>query len=135
MAVRLHCSPSGGWHVVIGMSSVGNLPATEFRWTIEAASREFGITSSILRKRLTAIHERADREDKCYSTEQLVKAIFGSLQGERLRELRERADNLALKNASLRGEMLDRAELIKALEGIFLAVNQLIAAASLPKEL
>ena len=116
------------------MSSVGNLPATGFRWTIETACREFGINSALLRKRLNAVHERADREDHCYSTEQLIKAIYGSIQGERLREVKERADNLSLKNASLRGDLLDRQELAKALEPIFLAVKQLVAASALPKE-
>lgn len=111
-----------------------NIPDEDLRWSVNAAAREFGITAPTLRKRLITAREMAAR-DKCYSTEQIVKAIFGSIQGERLREIKERADNMALKNASFRGEMLDRGELTRALEGIFLAVNQILSAASLPKEL
>jgi hypothetical protein len=112
-----------------------NIPQEELRWSLDAACREFGITSHTLHKRLVAVNERADLEDKCYSTEQIITAVFGSIQGERLREVREKADNLALKNASLRGELLDRMELAKALEPIFLAVRQIISASSLSKEM
>jgi hypothetical protein len=112
-----------------------NLPEEEFRWSLEAASREFAITANTLRKRMVAVSESPDRKDNCYSTEQIVTAIFGSIQGERLREVREKADNLALRNASLRGELLDRAELAKALEPIFLAVRQIISSdSSISKE-
>jgi len=54
------------------------------------------------------------------------------LAAERLRKLTEEADNVALKNKILRGEVIDKAALLKALEGIFAAVTQIIQASPLP---
>jgi phage terminase Nu1 subunit (DNA packaging protein) len=111
-----------------------NVPTEELRWSLEAASREFAVTTGTLRKRMVAVGESADRKDHCYSTEQITTAIYGSIAGERLRETKERADNLALKNAFLRGDLLDKAELTKRLEPAFLAIRQIITASPLPKE-
>jgi hypothetical protein len=112
-----------------------NVPQKELRWSLEAASREFDVTTGTLRKRLVAVGEIVDRRDNCYGTEQITNAIYGNIAGERLREIKERADNMALKNASLRGELLDRSELAKALEPIFLSIRQIISSdTSVPKE-
>ena len=65
-----------------------NIPDEELRWSLVAAGREFGLTPGSLRKRLVAVGENADREDHCYSTEQIINAVFGSIQAPP--EVRER---------------------------------------------
>jgi hypothetical protein len=111
----------------------GNIPRDALRWTVESAAREFDISKETVRKRLTAVEEYPDAQDKCYSTGQIVHAIFSSIQAERLREMKGRADNWELRNGALRGELLNRESLSKALGAIFSALTQIILSAPVPR--
>jgi hypothetical protein len=57
-----------------------------------------------------------------------------SLTSERLREIKERADYLALKNAALRSELLEREAVEKAGEAFIISVRALIETSSMSKE-
>ena len=59
---------------------------------------------------------------------------FRSISTERLREIKERADYLALKNAALRGELLEREAITKAGEAFVVSIRSLIETSSMPKE-
>jgi hypothetical protein len=50
------------------------------------------------------------------------------------REIKERGDNWALKNAILRGELLNRSDVMAALEPLFSAIAQIINASALSKK-
>jgi hypothetical protein len=103
------------------------------RWSVEASAREFGVSKDWIKKRLIEVNENPDAKDKAYSTAQIVKAVFGDIYGERLRETKEKADNWALKNAQLRGELLDRNSILRGMEHIIAATARLIDASSLSK--
>jgi phage terminase Nu1 subunit (DNA packaging protein) len=103
------------------------------RWSIDAASREFGVSKDWVKKRLIEVNEPSNPKDKCFSTAQIVKAIFGDIHGERLRETKEKADNWALKNAVMRGELLDRSSILRGMEHIITSTARLIDASSLSK--
>jgi len=59
---------------------------------------------------------------------------FRSISTERLREIKERADYLALKNAALRGELLERDAILRAGEAFVISVRSLIETSSMTKE-
>ncbi len=107
-------------------------PAT-LRWTIERAGTEFNINPRTLRQRLTAQAIQAG-EDGRFSTSQICAAVFGDIQGERLRKTREEADNLALKNDELRGELVQVALVKQMVSEIILANKQTILASQLEQE-
>jgi hypothetical protein len=104
------------------------------RWSLESASREFGVTKDAIKRRLVEVSEFPDPKDKCFGTFQIIKAVFGDIHGERLRETKEKADNWALKNAVMRGELLDRNAILRGMEHIVTAVARLIDSSSLTKQ-
>lgn len=87
-------------------------------------------TDDTLRKKFKAVEITSDSSG-CYTTRQVTEAIYGDSSRERIRETKERADNWALKNGILRGELLPRSLLEPALQQIFLVIGQLIQASSL----
>jgi hypothetical protein len=110
-----------------------NIPKEPLRWTHDGILREFGhevrTHETLSRKLRTA--EQYPAADGTYTTEQVTAAIYGSASFERVRETREKADNWALKNGILRGELLPRAMLTTAMQAIFIIVNQLVTASSM----
>ena len=50
---------------------------------------------------------------KGYRTAEVVRAIFGDYEGERLRKIREEADGLAIKNAKERGHLIEAEDVKK----------------------
>jgi hypothetical protein len=110
-----------------------NIPEEPLRWSVDAAAHEFGCAPETMRKRLTAAHEAAG-EDKCYSTSQIVSALFGSHAFERQRETRERADNWAIRNGALRGELLEKNALNHGLSAVFTAITEIIRTAPMPAQ-
>ena len=58
---------------------------------------------------------------------------FRSISTERLREIKERADYLALKNAALRGELLEREAITKAGEEMLIAAKSLVETSSMSR--
>jgi hypothetical protein len=100
------------------------------RWDLKAAGREFGMTPDTLRRKLNQA-EQIPAADGTWATKQIVRAVFGDLAGERLKETRERAANWELKNNILRGESLPKSLLTPALEQIFIIVKQLVMGSSM----
>jgi|SRR5271165_3470189 len=100
------------------------------RWDLKVGGREFGMTPETLSRKLNHA-EQVSGPDKCYSTAQIVAALFGDITAERLRKTKEEADNMSLKNQILRGESLPRALMTPALEQIFVVIKQLVMASSM----
>jgi phage terminase Nu1 subunit (DNA packaging protein) len=103
------------------------------RWSLLHAQAEFGVDRKTLQKRLNAEEVEPGKDGK-YSTKQIASAVFGDIQGERLRKTREEADNLALKNAELRGELAS-VEAVKSIGAEFcLSMRAKILASQLEQE-
>jgi hypothetical protein len=112
-----------------------NLPpgGEPLRWTVPRAALEFGLSKDTLRKRLATAGEKPDRSGT-YSTPQIVRALYRGLAAEKLRETRGKADNWALKNAALRGELLSREGVLAAGEALFAALGPAIERSALGRE-
>lgn len=107
--------------------SNSNIPQkVALRWSLYKAAVEFDVAQSVLVRHLTASHE-FPAADGCYSTTQIVKALYGSLHIERLRKLREEADKVELENAITRADYLQRSELLRGItqlaDGLLQIVN------------
>ena len=79
-------------------------PAT-LRWTQEKAAAEFDLDPKTLRKRLHSADIKSG-DDGRYSTNQIVRAIFGELRHEQIRLTRANADCQEIENQCLRRERI-----------------------------
>jgi phage terminase Nu1 subunit (DNA packaging protein) len=87
------------------------------KWNLHTAAREFGVSRETIKKRLTV----AEIEKKAtYTTREIVRAIFGDIDSEKLRLCREQADKLELENAESRKTMVPVGDLVPLL-GKFLS--------------
>jgi hypothetical protein len=100
------------------------------RWSLEVAAREMDWNRDTLRKKLVQA-DQVPALDGTYSTRQLLTAIYGDIDAERLRKTKEEADNMALKNAILRGESLPKGLMTPAMEEVFIVVKQMVTASSM----
>jgi hypothetical protein len=110
-----------------------NIPQDPLRWSVLRAAEEFDIDQVTLRKRLVKADEQPG-EDACYSTQQIIGSIFDSSKALRDREVKEKADNWNLRNQILRGQLLDRVGVERALEASYQAVVQIIKGSNLTKK-
>jgi hypothetical protein len=111
-----------------------NLPAEPLRWSIKRAGKEFSVSEETLIKRFALYKEKPDPVTHTYSTIQLVLALYGDLQGERLRELKARADNWELRNGALKGELLERTEITRSGEAFFISVKAFVESSSMTRD-
>ena len=113
--------------------SKSNVPAAALRWSAERAGIEFGLSSTTLRKAL-ARNSTAPDANGLYTTAQIISALFGELQVERLRTQRARARQIELENAITEARVLDRASLATAFAAIADAfTSRLYAAIEIPR--
>jgi hypothetical protein len=110
-----------------------NIPQDPLRWSVIRAAEEFKIDQVTLRKRLVAAEQELG-EDGCYSTEQIVGAIFDSSKALKDRTEKERGEYLALKNQAMRGELLNRTDIENGLKALHQACAQIIKGSSLSKK-
>jgi phage terminase Nu1 subunit (DNA packaging protein) len=96
---------------------------TQIQWTIDRAASEFGLSPITLKKRLRALDDAEITPGGKFSTQQICAAIFGDLDGEQLRETRERADKLALANAKTRRDLIELPVVESAWADIVLAAR------------
>lgn len=80
------------------------------RWTIEHASREFGLDKKTLSGRLKR-EGILPGTDGHWSTKQIVSAIHGDLESERIRKTRAEADQIEKENRKMDGELVDLDDL------------------------
>jgi hypothetical protein len=99
-----------------------NVPRNGIRWSLYQASKEFRIDQTALTKKVAeaGIDPGADG---FYSTYDISTAIAGDIHAEKLRECRERADHLELRNQKLRGELLPAADVYQALAQAYLDIK------------
>jgi hypothetical protein len=113
--------------------SHSNIPQHEaLRWSIDVASTEFRVSRMTLRKYLAGIGARPDTSG-CFSTIQLVEALYGDLYVERIRLTRTQRRKVALANAITTGSVVDRRLLMVGLTAIADAMVSRIRASSLDR--
>lgn len=102
-------------------------PRASFRWTLDLAAREFGCDRRTIEKNL-ARESIEPGEDGKYSTAQIIAATFGDRDAEELREIRERADKLAIENRRRRGELIPIEQVYAYFSGVLIAFREKILA-------
>ena len=105
----------------------------KIRWSIYGASMEFPIDRRTLEKNLIAQDAKPDAK-KTYSTPQICRAVFGDMDGEKLRLTREQADKHWLDNQRTRESLVEREKVAKFLEKTFTAVRQKVISSGLTRE-
>lgn len=85
------------------------------RWTIEGACREFDVSRPTLSARITQSGILAG-EDKRYSTADICRAVFGDIEGEKLRTERHRANLLEIEEQERRGQLLKKTEVYEQID-------------------
>lgn len=89
------------------------------KWTIQQAANEWQINRKTLASRLRkAGHRFGAGQSKTFTTLEIVDAVVPPLLRERIRETRERADKLAIDNASARRDQVPMSEAYKAIDAV-----------------
>jgi hypothetical protein len=96
-----------------------NVPKNGLRWSINAIEAEWGVNRSTAKAKLAQTGQTPD-ENGFWTTVQVFNALTGGdIKEQRLREVRERADKLAIANARARDQFLDARDVRKNLEEVF----------------
>jgi hypothetical protein len=110
-----------------------NVPAAVLRWSIERAAIEFGLSMMTLRKSLAKSSAIPDA-DGLFTTQQIIVALHGSMDVEKLATQKEIRRKLELENAVTEGTVLNRAALSKGFAELADALQQTVINSSLPRE-
>jgi hypothetical protein len=106
--------------------SKSNVPQLEaLKWNVEKAATEFGVARNTLKKILNQNFIRPDT-DGLYTTRQLCEGLFGSMHAERLATQKQITERITLENRITRGQVVNRAELMRVLSAIADAVKSRI---------
>jgi hypothetical protein len=95
------------------------------RWTVIRASAEFGMHRDTLTKYLRREGIRPGPDGK-FSTQEIVKGVYGDLRTEQTRETRLRADKLEIELGKERKLIIPAPRVFSLLENIFVAVREKI---------
>jgi hypothetical protein len=103
------------------------------RWSLYRAAIEFSTTEPTLLKKLQEQGTLPDPKTNTFTSLQIFAALSqGDSKALRDREVRERGDNWALRNAELRRELLPATEVLRCLTGTFTTIRQEILGSQLP---
>ena len=109
-----------------------NVPAAALRWSIERAGIEFGLTSQTLRKSLAKTSATPDA-DGLFTTKQIIAAIYGAFDQEKLATQKQLTRKYEIANAVSEASLLDRAEIAKGLATVADAMVSRIMSADVPR--
>jgi hypothetical protein len=113
--------------------SKSNLPQNEpLKWNVDVGAREFGWAAPTLRKALNKDRAIPDK-DGLYSTKQLLSAVFGAIDLEKLRTQEQITRKYLLDNRIVEASVIDRAALLKALAQVADSMVHRITASSLAR--
>ena len=113
--------------------SKSNLPQNEtLRWNIDVAGREFGLASATLRKALNKSGAIPDA-DGLYSTRQLIGAVFGAIDLEKLRTQEQITRKYQLDNAIVEASVVNKVAVMKVLAQVADSMVHRITASSLQR--
>ena len=97
-------------------------PIKAIRWTCDHAGSEFGADSKTISARLRQAGTAAGADGK-FSTRQIVLAVFGDIDGERLREKRHQANLLEIEEKRMIGEFFDSKRVVQIWESQLVALR------------
>ena len=109
-----------------------NVPKAALRWSVERAGIKFGLTSHTLRRSLAKSSATPDA-DGLFSTAQVVGAIFGAFDQEKLATQKQLTRKYEIANAIAAASVLDWAEVTKVLAAIADAMTSRIMASELSR--
>jgi len=108
------------------------MSAEPLRWSLNRAAEEFGFARQTVKNRMVSRAVKPGA-DGCYSTAEVVAALFGDLAGEKLRKLRAEAD-LAELERDERTRSLIAAEVVSMVWTDALTnLRAIVMAADIPK--
>jgi hypothetical protein len=116
-----------------GRISRSNAPEMALRWSVERAAVEFGVSIATLRKALNRNSARPV-EDGCYSTQEIVGALFGELHREKIRSQRALARKLELENAIIVASVLNKDALTRAFGDLADSLAQAVMSSDLNRQ-
>jgi len=110
-----------------------NVPQNEpLRWNVEVGGRELGLANATLRKALNKSGAIPD-EHGCFSTRQLIAAVFGAIDLEKLRTQEQITRKYQLDNAIVEASVVRKDELMKVLGAVADAMTSRIRASELSR--
>lgn len=112
------------------MKTTRNQP---LRWSVEKAAKEFGIDRRTLTKNLTAAGISAG-DDSRWTTQDMVRAIYGDKDAAELRLTVAKAEALERKNRVADGELVSVDAVLRFNERICAALRETVMALDVPKE-
>jgi hypothetical protein len=118
--------------VRVSRPTKSNVPAAALRWSIERAGIEFGLTSQTLRKSLAKTSATPDA-DGLFTTKQIIAAVYGAFDQEKLATQKELTRKYQIANAIAEASVLDRSELVRGLATIADAMVARIMAADVSR--
>jgi hypothetical protein len=107
-------------------------PIQTIRWSIARAGKEFGMDAETLQGRVKT-SGIVQGEDGKFSTKQIVDAIFGDLDGEKLLKLRAERKAIERDNAREDRILLPTSELLRVWSSILLDYRQRVLYADIPQ--
>lgn len=78
-------------------------------WTIETAAAEFGINPRTLSGKIKRYGIKPDRAG-AFTTKQICEAVFGDIENEKLRLVKEQADKISIENKQSLRELVPASE-------------------------
>ena len=96
------------------------------RWTMTNAATEFGCARETLKRGLKQNGIDADIDDGKFTTAQICTALFGDLNGEKVRLTRAQADKVETENRVAAGELIEVTAAIELAQRFCFAARQVI---------
>ena len=115
------------------MKAESNVPDQKLRWTVRRAASEFSVGYHVLSRKLQEAGEIAG-PDGLYGTDQVVTALYGSLHRARVHKLRADGERSEMLARQLKGELIDRKELMTAFSQIAAGMVGAVENSGLPRE-
>ena len=122
-----HCNAG-----LVSRLTKSNVPAAALRWSIERAGIEFALASQTLRKSLAKTSATPDA-DGLFTTKQVIAAIYGAFDQEKLATQKQLTRKYEIANAVSESELLDRAEIAKGLSMVADAMVSRIMSANVDR--
>lgn len=96
------------------------------RWSLSRASAEFGCARETLKRGFRQEGIDADAEDGKFTTAQICKALFGDLDGEKVRLTRAQADKVEMENRERSKELIEVNAAVDLAQRFCFAARQVI---------
>lgn len=103
------------------------------RWTAAQAGAEFGCDPATLANKLKREGILAGN-DGMFSTRDICAAVFGDMEGEKLRNLRRDAELKEVELARLNRELIPAAKVLETWSSVFIALRQAVWNCDAPEE-